>query len=199
MLVTSIQAMVIDLGIRMGKVFWSFLHYEHDSREYTLQEQHTSPSHFRVWFTKQSDYCFVRSNQQKFLKDIKFLTSEEFITWHNPFVCDFKIRKVKQIRRMFVPKRKIWILHEDSVKNGFTPYVSKQKECSQEDASLEGYRKILKGDLLMMLMIHLRKKISEHIQQPKMELIISSSPLLFFIIMPMKRDWIQEKKQSLIF
>ena len=49
----------------------------------------------------------------------KVLLIEEYITQHMSVICDFKIRKVKDIRRKFVPRRKIWKLHEDSVKSDF--------------------------------------------------------------------------------
>ena len=41
----------------------------------------------------QVDYCLVRRNQRKFLKDIKFLRSKECITEHKVLVFEFKIRK----------------------------------------------------------------------------------------------------------
>ena len=40
----------------------------------------------------QVDYCLVRRNQRKFLKDRKALPSEECVSKHRPLVCDFRIR-----------------------------------------------------------------------------------------------------------
>ena len=50
----------------------------------------------------QVDYCLVRRNQQKFLKEISLT-----ITQHKPLVCDFNKRKLKDTRKKFVPRRKI--------------------------------------------------------------------------------------------
>ena len=43
------------------------------------------------------------------------MKSEECITKDKPLVCDFKTRKVRNTRKRFVPGRKIWKVHEDSV------------------------------------------------------------------------------------
>ena len=48
---------------------------------------------------------------------------EEYITWHKPLVCDFKIRKVKDTRRKSAPRRKIWKAHEDNVKSDCRSYI----------------------------------------------------------------------------
>ena len=72
-------------------------------------------------------------------------TLEEYITQHKPLVCSFKIRKMKNIRRNFEPSRKIWKLHEDSVKGNFSSYVNKYGASSQKVASVEGYWNVLKA------------------------------------------------------
>ena len=71
---------------------------------------------------------------------------EEYITQHKPLVCSFKIRKIKN-RRNFEPSRKIWKLHEDSVKGNFSSYVKKYGASSQKVASVEGYWNVLKEAL----------------------------------------------------
>ena len=65
----------------------------------------------------QVDYCFVRRKQRNFFKDIKPLPSEGHITHHMSLECYFKIRKVKDTRRKFVPRGKIMetTLHEDNL------------------------------------------------------------------------------------
>ena len=55
---------------------------------------------------------------RKFLKDIQVLPSEKCITQYQPLIFDFKMRKVKDIRTKFLPRKKIFKLHEDSVKKG---------------------------------------------------------------------------------
>ena len=78
------------------------------------------------------------------MKDIKVLPREDCIIIQlKPLVRDFKIRKVKE--KIF---RKIRKLHEDNVKNDFRSYIKKYRAGSQRVASVEGYRKVLKGALL---------------------------------------------------
>ena len=85
----------------------------------------------------QVDRCFIRKNQRKFFKDINILTSEECITQHKPLVCDFKLRKVEDTRRKFVPRKKSWKLDEDNTKSDIRSYI-KYIASSQKDASVEG-------------------------------------------------------------
>ena len=66
---------------------------------------------FRNSSKTQVDYWLLRRHQRKFSKDIKVLPSEECITQHKSFLCDFKTRKVKDTRIKFVPRRKIWKLY----------------------------------------------------------------------------------------
>ena len=63
---------------------------------------------------------------------------EEYITWHKPLVCDFKIRKVKDTRRKSAPRRKIWKVHEDNVKSDCRSYIKQYIASSQKHASVEG-------------------------------------------------------------
>ena len=49
----------------------------------------------------QSDYCSVRRNQRRFLKDTQVSLCQEWITQHKPLVSDFKIREVKNNRRLY--------------------------------------------------------------------------------------------------
>ena len=101
------------------------------------------PSHLLTYESGPSktliDYCIVRRNERKFLKDIKALPSEEFITQYKPLACDFMIRNIKDTSRNNAPRRKIWKLHEDSVKRDFSSCINKYRQSSQEDASVEGY------------------------------------------------------------
>ena len=93
----------------------------------------------------QVDYCLLRRNQWKLLKDRKVLPIEESITQHKPFVCDFKIREVKDTRRKIVPRGKIWKLHEDSLMRDLKSYINRYRASNQKDASVEGYWEVLKG------------------------------------------------------
>ena len=45
-------------------------------------------------------------------------------------------------------RRKIWKLHEDSVKSDFRSYINQYRASSQKDASVEHYWNVLKGALV---------------------------------------------------
>ena len=63
-------------------------------------------------------------------------------------VRDCQIRKVKDTRRKFVPTRKIWKLHEDSVKSDFKSYSNKYRASNQKEAFVDVYWNVLKGAFL---------------------------------------------------
>ena len=46
------------------------------------------------------DYCLVKRDQKTFLKDIKVLCSWRVQNPDKPMICDFKIQKVKDTRRL---------------------------------------------------------------------------------------------------
>ena len=102
--------------------------------ENTLQEENKSPCDIWVWPNKNWGrfYWLVRKNQKKFLKDVKLLPSEEYITQHKPLVCKTEIRKVKETRRKFTPRKKIWELHEDSGKSHFRSCINKYRANNQK-------------------------------------------------------------------
>ena len=79
----------------------------------------------------QVDYFLVRSNQ-KLLKDRKALPSDDYLSQSKPLVCEFKIRKVKDPRRKFVPRRMIWKL-EAKKKARRAVYLAKCKAEKKDD------------------------------------------------------------------
>ena len=63
-------------------------------------------------------------------------------------VRDCQIRKIKDTRRKFVPTRKIWKLHEDSIKSDFKSYSNKYRASNQKEAFVDVYwsfKNVLKG------------------------------------------------------
>ena len=64
----------------------------------------------------QEDYCLIRINQGKSVKDIKFLPIKESVLYHKPLVSQFKKRKLEDTRIKLLPRRKIQNLHEETVK-----------------------------------------------------------------------------------
>ena len=65
-------------------------------------------------------------------------------------VSEFKTERVKDTKRTFVYRTKIWKLHQVSVKSDFNYYANKSKESNEADWSLEDYCKVLEGALLVV-------------------------------------------------
>ena len=82
------------------------------------------------------------------LIDIKVLLSQECLTQHKPFVCDFIIRKVKDTIRKIFPYINYIKLQKDNLKSDSKSYINKYGDNSQEGGFVEGYWNILKGALL---------------------------------------------------
>ena len=74
----------------------------------TLFKKRKIPPSLIVGLTEtQLNYCFIKGDQRKFVKNKKVLPTERYITQRKRLVCDLKIRKVKETKRKFVPRRKI--------------------------------------------------------------------------------------------
>ena len=136
---TSMEVMIMELGTR--KRILGFCAVINMTVGNTLFKKRTS--HLVTYescpLKSQVDYCLVRRNQRQF--------GGECITQHKPLECDFKIWKVKDTRRKFVPMKKIWKIHEDCVKIDFTSY-NIHRASNQKDASVEGFWNTLKKALL---------------------------------------------------
>ncbi|KAK3893379.1 hypothetical protein Pcinc_002812 [Petrolisthes cinctipes] len=98
----------------------------------------------------QVDYLLVRKKDRKLLSDVKVIPSEEIVTQHKPVVCDFKVKKVCQVKRKFIPRRKIWRLNEEQVKREFKDQVDELLGTNPRTASgsVEEQWKKLKDTLL---------------------------------------------------
>lgn len=60
-----------------------------NSNDNKLQEEGNHIVTYQSGPSKTENYCLVvRNDQRKFVKDIKALLSEEFITQQNPLICD---------------------------------------------------------------------------------------------------------------
>ena len=73
------------------------------------------------------------------MKDLKVLHIEECIAQHRPMKCNFKKSKRHQEKVKKDTWKKIWKLHEDSVKSEFNSYSNNYRNVRHGDASVEGY------------------------------------------------------------
>ena len=77
---------------------------------------------------------FGKGKPRDFLKDLEVVLSKECITQNKPLACDFKIRKVKDTRRKFEPRKKIGKLHEYSVNRDLRSYINQYRASSQDNS-----------------------------------------------------------------
>ena len=78
-----------------------------------------------VWSIKSSTQLFfLRRNHKKFFERYKNLPNEKYITQQKALLWDFKIQKLKDTTRKFISRRKIWKLHEGSLKKDFKLHIS---------------------------------------------------------------------------
>ena len=68
-----------------------FFSYEHDSPEYTFQEESKPSSHLWIWSIEPSGQLLFCKEKPQFLEETKALSNEKCITHHKPLVEDFKI------------------------------------------------------------------------------------------------------------
>ncbi|KAK3856635.1 hypothetical protein Pcinc_037055 [Petrolisthes cinctipes] len=112
----------------------------------------------------QVDYLLVRKKDRKLLSDVKVIPSEEIVTQHKPVVCDFKVKKVCQVKRKFIPRRKIWRLNEEQVKREFKDQVDELLGTNPRSASgsvEEQWKKLLLLLLLKFLKLSQWKKLKD--------------------------------------
>ena len=97
----------------------------------------------------QVDYLLVRKRERKLLSDVKVIPCEEVATKHKPVVCDFKLKKNHEVKRKFIPSRKIWRLNEAQVNCGFRYLVNELVGTSPRltSGSMEEQWKKLKDTL----------------------------------------------------
>ena len=98
----------------------------------------------------QVDYLLVWKRDRKLLSDVKVIPSEEIVTQHKPVVCDFKVKKVHEVKRKFIPRRKIWRLNEEQVNCEFRDQVNELVGINPRltSGSVEEQWKKLKDTLL---------------------------------------------------
>ena len=90
---TSVGIMVVELGIKMGKILWSLLYCKHDSQKYILQEKDISNITYESSPPKtQVDYFLVMGYKWKILKDIKSYRGKSISTSISHW-CFFNITK----------------------------------------------------------------------------------------------------------
>ena len=95
----------------------------------------------------QIDYILVRKGDRKLVKDAKVIPGEEVASQHHIVVCALMLKFNKEVRRPFVPKRKVWKLKErDTQENFAAEFNATQGLLAGEN--VENLWKSIKEDLV---------------------------------------------------
>ena len=96
----------------------------------------------------QIDYFLLRQSQRKYLCDVKVVPSEECIVQHK-LGSVLKIKKLKNVKRKFAPRRKIWKLDDIDVAETFKAHMDiSRRRVGNTHLSVEEQWKTLKESLL---------------------------------------------------
>ena len=97
----------------------------------------------------QIDYILVRNVDKKAVKDIKVISGEEVAQQHQLLISDLIVYLVKERKKPFVTKRKVWKLKEQVVIEEFqNTFKNKCESSSGQDSNVEQLWSSLKDDLL---------------------------------------------------
>ncbi|KAK4329584.1 hypothetical protein Pmani_000059 [Petrolisthes manimaculis] len=66
--------------------------------------------------SSQIDYFLVSRKDWKFVRDVKVIPGEECISQHKLLVCDMSICRDPVRKKVYMPKRKVWLLKESEYK-----------------------------------------------------------------------------------
>ena len=110
-----------------------------DSRLVTYQSGNSS---------SQIDYILVRKAHRKFVKDVKVIAGGECATQHRLVVCDLSVKSVKEVKRPFVARRKVWKLKKVVAREDFSAAVKQKLESLDKGTRVEDQWSALKSCLL---------------------------------------------------
>lgn len=99
-------------------------------------------------FNSQIDYILVRRSDFKLVRDMKVIPGEEVVTQHRLLVCDMKWNFKKEIKKIFVPKLRVWKLKDPEFRLKFNRSLNDQLAENGNPISVEEKWKHLKNSLL---------------------------------------------------
>ena len=86
----------------------------------------------------QIDYFLVKKRDRKLVMDVKVIPGEECVTQHRLLVGDLLIRQRVVAKKKYLPRRKIWKLKEEGVRNSFcTEIMTSENAFNKEEGDLD--------------------------------------------------------------
>ena len=96
----------------------------------------------------QIDYILVKRDARKSLKDVKVIAGEECIPQHRLVVCDLALKVRREHKKPLVPRRKVWKLKDENVKQAFEAHVEESLSNMEVGSTIEEKWSSLKACLL---------------------------------------------------
>ena len=98
---------ILEIGSALDMVVSNMLFKKRDTR---LIIYISRPSKTQI------DYIMVRNKDTKRVREVKVIAGEEVAQQHQLLICDIMICAVKEFKKPFVPKMKVWRLNEDTTR-----------------------------------------------------------------------------------
>ena len=128
---------ILEMGAALDMVVCNTYFKKRDTRLITYT---SGPSMTQI------DYIMIRSIDKKVVTDVKVIPGEEVAQQHHLLVCDILVSQVKEIKKKFVEKRKVWKLKDDLTKAEFEDHFRSKSEDTE--GNVEDLWSLLKDDLL---------------------------------------------------
>ena len=96
----------------------------------------------------QIDYILIGRKNMKLVKDVKVIAGEEVAKQHNLVIGDLKIRRPKEAKKVYVPRRKTWKLKNKHISSDFLTQFRQHVSSSERGKGVNGKWTRLMGGYL---------------------------------------------------
>ena len=103
---------ILEFGVAMDMIVCNTWFKKAKNKLITYEQKRTIQT--------QIDYFMVRRKDRNFVKDVKVIPNEECVKQHKLLVCDLRLKKWKVKRQMKKPRRKVWKLRKQDMKEAFS-------------------------------------------------------------------------------
>ena len=94
----------------------------------------------------QIDYILIGRKNFKLVKDVKVIAGEEVAKQHNLVIGDLQIRRPKQAKKVYVPRRKTWKLKNKHIRSDFETQFRQHVTSREIGKGVEGkWTRLMEG------------------------------------------------------